>query len=399
MEFFRDTHFDFMKYRRFWVAVSLVVLVIGVFAVFVHGKLNIGIDFAGGTQLILGFKERPEIDRLRAMAAEAGIRDAQIQRFGGESENEVIIKTPTLEESEEGSAGVVLAALNRVYNAGEAAAFDLNQRGAEELTGLLMDADPDGVGAQGAEAARSHYGGIAQAILEIRKQQGILRTWDDVARAPGVSGSVLGALKEQAFLGGFSVLSVENVGPQIGRELQQKGILAVVFSMIGMLLYIWIRFELRFGIGALMATIHDVLITLGLYAWFDYEFNLTTVAAFLTLVGYSVNDTVVVFDRVRENLRKRRKESMVEIMNLSLNQTLSRTVLTSGTTLLTVFSLYLFGGEVIRGFAFVMTVGVIVGTYSSIYIAGPFALLWEQLFGAEARTRRHGTRTAISKAS
>ncbi len=155
-----------------------------------------------------------------------------------------------------------------------------------------------------------------------------------------------------------------------------------------MLVYIWFRFELRFGVGAMMGCIHDVLVTLGLYALAGFEFNLTTIAAFLTLVGYSVNDTVVIFDRIRENMRKNRREPMIQIMNRSINETLSRTILTGGSTLLAVGSLLIWGGDVIRGFAFVMFVGILVGTYSSIYVASPFALLWDQLFGGEKRNRR-----------
>ncbi|MCP4654948.1 MAG: protein translocase subunit SecF, partial [bacterium] len=176
---------------------------------------------------------------------------------------------------------------------------------------------------------------------------------------------------------------------QIGSELTRKGILSVALSLVGMLLYIWYRFELRYGIGALVAVFHDFLITLGLFALVNYEFNLPTIAAFLTLVGYSVNDTVVIFDRVRENRRRDRRAPLVNIMNKSLNQTLSRTILTSGTTLMVVGCLFFLGGEVIRGFAFVLLVGIVVGTYSSIFVASPFALLWERFFGREAREQRH----------
>jgi preprotein translocase subunit SecF len=203
-----------------------------------------------------------------------------------------------------------------------------------------------------------------------------------------VSAAVVEALRESGQIGNFAILGVENVGPQMGSELREKGIWAVVLSLLGMLAYIWIRFELRFGIGALMASIHDVLIALGLFAWFGYEFNLTTIAAFLTLIGYSVNDTVVIFDRVRENMHKHPAKPMVEVMNESLNQTLARTVMTSGTTLLAVGALFVLGGDVLRGFAFVLVVGVLVGTYSSIYIASAFALLWEQLFGSKGARRR-----------
>ena len=171
--------------------------------------------------------------------------------------------------------------------------------------------------------------------------------------------------------------------------------LAVLASMLGMLVYIWVRFELRFGIGALAAAVHDVLVTLGLFAFAGFEFNLTTVAAFLTLVGYSVNDTVVVFDRVRENMRRSRRTPLLEVMNQSLNQTLSRTILTGGTTLTACLALMILGGEVLRGFAFILFVGVIVGTYSSIYIASPFALLWEQVL----RPRGAGAQRAEEKAT
>jgi preprotein translocase subunit SecF len=159
-----------------------------------------------------------------------------------------------------------------------------------------------------------------------------------------------------------------------------------------MLAYIWFRFELRFGIGAVMASLHDVLVTFGLFALVGYEFNLTTVAAFLTLIGYSVNDTVVIFDRIREDMRKSRRKPLIEVMNEAINQTLSRTIMTSGLTLLTCLALLFLGGDVLRGFAFVMTVGIIVGTYSSIYIASPFALLWENMFGASAKAAKRGER-------
>ncbi|MGH9362790.1 MAG: protein translocase subunit SecF, partial [Thermoanaerobaculia bacterium] len=213
-------------------------------------------------------------------------------------------------------------------------------------------------------------------------------SWGEVAAVPGVSPRAVAALRQDAALGEFAVLGVESVGPQIGEELRQKGFLAVVMSLLGMLVYIWFRFELRFGVGALMACIHDVLVTLGFYALAGFEFNLTTIAAFLTLVGYSVNDTVVIFDRIRENMRKSRREPLIQIMNRSINETLSRTILTGGSTLLALGALLIWGGDVIRGFAFVMFVGILVGTYSSVYVASPFALLWEQIFGREARTRR-----------
>jgi preprotein translocase subunit SecF len=391
MELFRDTHIDFMKYRKFWIVVSIALVVVGIFSVFVHGKLNIGIDFAGGTQLTVQFDERPEVDRLRRVLTRAGI-DPQIQRFGEADANEVLIKTPTAEGTEEGSRDAVVRALDAEFNEGGGAPLDLNRDGTAEITALLMQRDPEGMIASEAdrEAAGAHYEGVAEAVLEARRETGLIASWEQVESAPGVSPAVAEVLRDDASLGSFSVIGVENVGPQMGRELRQKGILAVVLSLFGMLAYIWLRFELRFGVGALMASIHDVLVALGLFALFGYEFNLTTIAAFLTLIGYSVNDTVVIFDRVRENMHASPTEPLVGVMNRSLNETLSRTVLTSGTTLLAAGALFVLGGDVLRGFSFVLAIGVIVGTYSSIYIASPFALLWEQMFGGAARARRAG---------
>ena len=385
MEFFQNTKIDFMKYRKQFVLISIVLSLVAVLEVFIQKNLNVGIDFAGGTQVTLKFKEQPQIDELRDVVSAIG--DAQIQRFGEEDSNEVIIKTATIEGSEEGSHGAVIEALDRRFNGDAAGGFDLNRRGADAVAGLLVDRDPDRVAAQDLEVARQHYAEIAEAILEQRREDGLLSSWDEVAAVGGVSSEARSALERETYLGEFAVLGSENVGPQIGSELRRKGILAVLFSLIGMLVYIWLRFELRFGVGAVVASLHDVLIVLGLFSLLGFEFNLTTIAGFLTVVGYSVNDTVVVFDRVRENLRRSRREPLVETMNRSLNQTLSRTVLTSGTTLLAVGSLLFLGGDVLRGFAFIITVGIIVGTYSSIYVASPFALLWEQWFGKDRRGR------------
>ena len=392
MEFFRDTQIDFMKYRKWWMIVSVVFVLLGISALFSHERLNLGIDFAGGTQITLKFKEQPDVEGLRRILAGAGLDDAQIQRFGDEGANEVIIKTPVIEGSEEGSLDTVNAALDAELGSG-APGLDLNQVGPGDLSALLVREDPDGVTAeQGEEEARAYYEGAANALLEVRREDGLIRTWDQLDRAEGVSPEVRSAVRAGTHLSDYSVLAVENVGPQIGRELSTRGILAVALSLVGMLIYIWLRFELRYGVGAVAAVFHDTLVCLGFYALFDFEFNLTTIAAFLTLVGYSVNDTVVVFDRVRENLRKNRRQPLVEVMNQSLNQTLSRTVLTSGTTLLAVGTLLTYGGDVLRGFAFVLTIGIVVGTYSSIYVASPVALLWDQLFGTEARSRRQAAR-------
>ena len=398
MEFLRDTNFDFMKYRKFWVVVSLILVGLGIFSVFVHGNLNIGVDFAGGTQIRLKFRERPDVQRLRSILAAQGMGDASIQssgQAGGGEVDEVIIKTRLAKGREEGSGSKVIPALDRQFNTHLGGKPDLNRIGTEAVEAMLVQANPDRVGGDSA----AHYEAAAKTILGKRKEVGLFRSWSDLSGLQGVSPAVVSALQQRTSLGVFSVQSVENVGPQVGGELRRQGFWAVILSLIGMLVYIWIRFELRFGVGAIMACLHDVLVTLGLYALAGFEFNLTTIAAFLTLIGYSVNDTVVIFDRVRENMRKNRRKPMIETLNESINQTLSRTILTGGSTLLALLALLIWGGDVIRGFAFVMFVGILVGTYSSIYVASPFTLLWEQYFGSRGnRIRGAGAASAPAAA-
>lgn len=384
MEFFTRTNFDFMGRRRLFGLLSAIAIVISALAVLVHGKLNVGIEFTGGAQLTLRFRDAVDLDGLRQTLAARGVPDAQLQRFGEVDRNEVMVRVPLSEEGAQSAGSRVTEALSAEYGGGSSAGFDLNRRGSDALATLLLDADPLALRALDELAARQQYEDVAEAVMERRKEVGILSSFDQLAGIDAVGPEVLAAIQSRADLGPFSVLGEESVGPQVGSELRQKGIYAVLFSLLGMLAYIWFRFELRFGVGALVALVHDVLLTLGLFAALDYEFNLTTVAAFLTLVGYSVNDTVVVFDRVRENMRSHPRQDFEQTLNIALNQTLSRTVLTGVTTLLAVGALYALGGDVLRGFAFVLLVGIFVGTYSSIFVASPIALLWERFVGKGA---------------
>jgi preprotein translocase subunit SecF len=396
MDFLRNTNIDFMKHRKFFIGFSFLILAIGAVAVFFLGKLNMGIDFAGGTQLTLKFAAAPDEQDLREVLSRAGLKDTQIQRFGKPGENEILVRAPIVEGNEEGAGAQILEALSQHYNKAPASS-DLNQIGTGSIAQLLAAANPDGVTGE-PEAVTAHYTAVAESVMKVRKERAIFRSWDEVAAVPGLTAKSLETLKSSAAIGSFSPLATENVGPQVGAELRKRGFLAVIGALLGMLVYIWIRFELRFGIGATMASLHDVLITLGLYAFMGYEFNLTTIAAFLTLIGYSVNDTVVTFDRVRENMNKHRGRNLLKVLNDSLNQMLSRTLLTGGTTILASLMLFLFGGDVIKGFAFIMLVGIIVGTYSSIYIASPFALLWEQWFGSAGRDSSDGAKAAARPA-
>jgi preprotein translocase subunit SecF len=194
--------------------------------------------------------------------------------------------------------------------------------------------------------------------------------------------AVENALKNNYHDGGFEVQQVDIVGPTAGTQLQKQAAWATIYSLAGMLIYLWVRFELIYGVAAVVAVFHDTLITVGAFSLINQEITLTVIAALLTLIGYSMNDTVVVFDRIRENLATSRRESLSDLVNRSINQTLSRTVLSSGLTFLTVLSLYLFGGEVLHGFSFALVVGILIGTYSSIAVAAPMLVAWQD---AQAR--------------
>jgi len=238
---------------------------------------------------------------------------------------------------------------------------------------LADDARPDVVAPQ-------HYATIADQILSYRAEAGIFGSTADLDKVPGVSVAVRNWLKANSYPGPFVLLSAENVGPQVGADLRKKALYAVVWSIVGMLIYIAIRFRsLPFGVGAVVALVHDTLITVGLLALFGREFNLVVVAALLTLIGYSVNDTVVVYDRVRENQRTPKKEALESVINRSINQTLSRTILTAGATMLVCLALFFLGGEVLNTFALTLIIGILIGTYSSIYVAAAIVVIWKDL--------------------
>src|SRR5262249_16315941 len=217
---------------------------------------------------------------------------------------------------------------------------------------------------------------------------GVLKSLDDIKSVVGAG--VVGSVKQGFLTSNFAVRRADSVGPQVGAQLRRQAGLAIGFSLVGMLVYLWFRFELIYGAAAVVAVFHDTLITLGAFSLTNQEITLTVIAAILTLVGYSMNDTIVVFDRLRENVKLMRRESLSEIVNRSINQTLSRTILTSGLTFLTVLSLFLFGGEVLRGFSFALVVGILIGTYSSIAVAAPMLVAYQ-----EWRARRGSGATPV----
>jgi preprotein translocase subunit SecF len=383
MELFRATNIDFLRYKWYAIGASWVLIAIGAFAIFVQKGLRFGIDFAGGTQIALRLAERPDLDRLRGFLEGARLGDTGIQRYEEAEKNQVLIRVQQQrEEGRDVTTEVLNAVRQGLERSPDPSRIDLNTQGTEALAKRLASADPDRVGGRPGVSAADYYGRIAEQVLAYRSQLGLFRSAADAERVPGLSPAVRSWIRANTFTGPFVLLSAENVGPQVGKDLQRKALLAVFWSIAGMLVYIAIRFRsLPFGVGAVVALVHDTLITVGLLALFGREFNLVVVAAVLTLVGYSVNDTVVVYDRVRENQRSPKKESLEMVINRSINQTLSRTVLTAGATLLVCVALYFLGGEVLNTFALTLIIGILIGTYSSIYVASPIVVIWKNLAG------------------
>ena len=321
MDILGDTRINWIKYRWWFAAVSLVVVAAGVLDIIREDGLRYGIDFSEGTMVVAKFAESPEIDAVRETVSALGYGSAVIQTYDRPEMNQVMIRVEK-EPTDEPLAGQ----------------------------------DPGNAAQPAPEAGIDE---TANRILE--------------ALRAGAAGELVS-------------VSTEIVGPVVGEELRRRARNATILALFAMLIYIGFRFEPVYGVGATVAVIHDVLVTLALISLFDYEISLNVIAAFMTLVGYSVNDTIVIFDRIRENRHIHRRLELPEIVNLAINQTLRRTILTSGLTLLAVGALFVWGGEVLRAFSFVLVAGVVVGTYSSIAIASPIVLWWRSVRGGTAAT-------------
>ncbi len=296
MHIFKNTNYDFLRWRWHAVALSWVVILAGVGVMFVRG-IPRGIEFAGGTVVISQFEQRPSIQQVRsALDKTFGGQNVIVQTYGDPSLRQVMVRVPE-------------------------------------------------VGAESGASLSSAAQKVEQALRE-------------------------------ADLGNVQTVGTEVVGPAVGQELTSRGISAVVLSLAGILLYIAFRYQMSFAVGAVVATLHDLLVTMAFLAFFQYDITLNVIAAILTVTGYSTNDTIVIFDRVRENLRGMRRDSLQHVVNVAINQTLGRTIITAGTTLLSAVALFLFGGEVLRGFAFTLIIGVITGTYSSVFVAAAIVTIW-----------------------
>jgi preprotein translocase subunit SecF len=313
MQIFHNPNFNFVKYRWHALVLSWVVIIAGVAMVWTRG-VPLGVEFSGGTQVVLQFDgQRPTIEQVRSALDRSfpgGGQDVVVQTYGADALKSIMVRVP--------------------------------HTGRESGTELMQTRDQ-----------------IEAAV-------------------------------KAANIGAFRVVGTDVVGPVVGRDLASKGTMAFLLSLFFILLYLWFRFQLSFAVGATVATLHDILVTMAFLMFFRYEMSLNIIAALLTMTGYSTNDTIVIFDRIRENLRGMRRDNIKEVVNVAVNQTLNRTIITGGTALLSVVALYLFGGEVLRGFAFTMIVGIITGTYSSVFIAAAIVTFW--------RHGRGGARIAAAPA-
>jgi len=385
VEIFRDVSIDWLGKKWYFLGASWVLFALGVIGYFVRGGFAYGIDFTGGTIIYLKFNSAPDLDRIRKALKPEAVGTTIIQSYGEPGDNSVQVRLATVfEASQDVDSGqrAVQKLLREAFDAekGGSGNADFNNVAVDPVAQYLIQADPDNLKAQSKTIGEieTHYGTVATALLDYRNKTrgGLVSSMDELAKARGISQQVVESLKKNFYAGPFAIKGVESVGAVVGSDLRRRAALAVGLSFLGMLIYIAFRFKPIYGVAAIVALLHDVGITLGLFAITRKELSLTVIAALLTLVGYSVNDTIVVFDRVRENLRLMRKESLSRILNISINQTLSRTIMTSGVTFLSVLALFLFGGEVLNGFSFTLTVGIIVGTYSSIAIAAPIVDFW-----------------------
>jgi preprotein translocase subunit SecF len=392
-ELFGQVNIDWMGKAKYFVTLSLVLLIVGFASLFLRGGPDYGIDFRGGTMVYVRFLQDPKIDVIRTSLADGGFKQANIQKITDVSRpdvHEVVIgldERALDEQRLDAGRAAIIDALHRSFPAPDATKPDLNAVSAAAIADVLVRRDPLAFGS--ADAA-SHYQAIAALITKFRDSQrgGLVSGADelkqalagspDVQQGRGGTGAVAAALRDSFTVGSFAIRNVEIVGPKVGAELRKQAILATLYALAGMLVYIAFRFEWIYGAAAVLACFHDVLITLGLFSIFRFEISLTVIAALLTLVGYSMNDTIVIFDRVRENLRIMRREPLPEVVNRAINQTLSRTILTSGLTFLTVLVLFLLGGSSLRAFSFAMVVGIVVGTYSSFGIAAPLVVAWHR---------------------
>ena len=381
MEIFKQTNYDFLGKKWPFIFASLVLTGAGLASLVMKGGPSYGIDFKGGTLMTVKFQSTPPVKEIRAAMGKK--LSGEVSVYGFESgSNEVAIGTGMADERQlDANRRNMLETLYANFGQPQGDKLDFNNASQQALIDRLRDP----LARAGTQLSEEQLRKLAADLLAFRKsppRSGLISSFDQLSAVPGVTPAVIGTLKQECYLAPFAVRNTEIVGPKVGADLRRQAVLTTLAALGGMLVYIAFRFEWVYGVAAVIAVFHDTFITIGLFSLFNKEISLTVIAALLTLVGYSMNDTIVIFDRIRENLKLSRREPLGSLINRSVNQTLSRTVMTSGLTFLTVLALFLFGGPVLHAFAFALVVGIIVGTYSSVFIASPIVLFWHDTIEA-----------------
>lgn len=395
MELFKQTNFDFLGHKWPFIIASLILTAAGLTSLAVKGGPRYGIEFKGGMLMTAKFQGTPDVEKVRSVLSKVLSSPPTVESFENES-NEIEIGTEGADDATalERNRERVLDALAKTFGQPGNGKLDLNNATTSQLADRLRDP----LQRAGAALSDPQVNDLAAAILNWRSQHGgLIANTGDLRSVAGVTPQVMNVLNQETYLAPYTASrNIEIVGPKVGKELRSQAIQATLLALGGMLVYIWFRFEWIYGAGAVIAVFHDTIITIGLFSLLNKEITLTVIAALLTLVGYSMNDTIVIFDRIRENLHLNRRERLVDVMNRSVNQTLSRTVMTSGLTFLTVIALFFFGGPVLHGFSLALVIGIIVGTYSSVFIASPIVLAYHDFI--DSRKKKGPTAPVIAGA-
>jgi preprotein translocase subunit SecF len=378
MELFKNTNYDFLGKKWPFIIASLVLTVAGFTSIALKGGLKYGIDFKEGALVQVKFAYAPPDNKIRSAMLQKIKGEVSVQDLSGSGAVNMVEIGTEAKGAGEGQLNVnrndMQTVLTATFGQPDSGKLDLNNTSQEGLSNRLRDS----LARAGIAMSEDQLQTLVRNVLgEINTQHsGLITDFNQLASVTGVNAGIINTLRQECYLAPFHVVSAQMVGPKVGAKLREKAVLATLYALAGMLAYIAFRFEWIYGLGAVIACFHDTLITIGLFSLFGKEISMTVIAALLTLVGYSMNDTIVIFDRIRENLKFSRKESLEAVMNRAVNQTLSRTVMTSGLTFLTVIALFIWGGPVLGGFSFALVCGIIVGTYSSVFVASPIVLFW-----------------------
>jgi preprotein translocase subunit SecF len=403
MELFKKTNFDFLGHKWPFIIASLVLTAAGFVSLAVKGGPKYGIEFKGGMLMTVKFGSKPDVEKLRRVLTKALTSEPSVQSFEGGDQNEVEIqvgvdagKAKDADASLEQSKQIIFDTLAKEYGQPGNGKLDLNNATERQLS--VRIGEP--LQRAGVQLTQQQVDDLSAAVIGWRNTHGGLITkFDDLRALPVMTPQVMTVLNQESYLAPYTAArSSESVGPKVGADLRQQAVTATMLALAGMLVYIWFRFEWVYGVGAVIAVFHDTLITIGIFSLLDKEISLTVIAALLTLVGYSMNDTIVIFDRIRENLQMNRREKLEDVINRSINQTLSRTVMTSGLTFIAVLALFLFGGPVLHGFSLALVVGIIIGTYSSVFVASPIIVGWHNWADKRKKTATE-TVASLPKAS